>query len=294
MACQLWHGAPSSRASPSLLLLVSWICTFVSEHRANLDKALGYSIISPIINGLACVTFFLFYLLYKYLFLYVYNQPSTSDTGGLFYPKAIQHVFVGLYIQQICLCALFFLSRNQDHKPSAVPQGALMVVLIVITAGFQAIMNNSYGPLLQALPLTLQNRTYSAEDTTEPSSSTSPKHNVSGVNPSSIHHEAPSSHTDSSKGKQALIEEEEDDGNTPPPTNPATDDDKDAELESFGFAHPAISHPQRIVWIPHDALGLGEKEIAENNKAGIRVSDTNATMDLTGKVDVSGNPPDFL
>ncbi|KAJ3482345.1 hypothetical protein NLJ89_g12144 [Agrocybe chaxingu] len=64
---------------------------------------LGYSIISPIINGLACATFFMFYQLYKYLFLYAYQQPVETDTGGLFYPKAIQHVFVGLYIQQICL-----------------------------------------------------------------------------------------------------------------------------------------------------------------------------------------------
>lgn len=69
--------------------------------------ALGYSIISPIINGLAVFTFFLFYLLYKYLFLYQYTQPPTSDTGGLFFPKAIQHVFVGLYVQQVGVSSLY-------------------------------------------------------------------------------------------------------------------------------------------------------------------------------------------
>jgi len=95
--------------------------------------ALGYSIISPIINGLACVAFFLFYCLYKYLFLYQLNMPPSSDTGGLFFPKAIQHVFVGLYVQQICLCALFFLAQNDQGKASAVPEGALMVVLIIFT-----------------------------------------------------------------------------------------------------------------------------------------------------------------
>lgn len=56
-----------------------------------------------------------------------------ADTGGLFFPKAIQHVFVGLYVQQICLAALFFLARDERGSASAVPEGALMIVLIVVT-----------------------------------------------------------------------------------------------------------------------------------------------------------------
>lgn len=95
--------------------------------------ALGYSIISPIINGLAVLAFFLFYQLYKYLFLYQFTQSPATDTGGLFYPRAIQHVFVGMYVQQICLCALFFLARDENNHASAVPEGILMVVLIFLT-----------------------------------------------------------------------------------------------------------------------------------------------------------------
>lgn len=95
--------------------------------------AITYSVISPIINGLACFTFFVFYLLWKYLFLYQLDQPASGDTGGIFFPKAIQHVFVGLYIQQICLAALFFLAQNANKKQSAIPEGALMIVLIVVT-----------------------------------------------------------------------------------------------------------------------------------------------------------------
>ena len=94
----------------------------------------GYSIISPVINGLAFAAFLLFYFLYKYLFTWVNDQPRSSETGGLFFPKAIQHLFVGLYVQQVCLCALFFLARDGDNSPSAIPEGALMVVLIVFTA----------------------------------------------------------------------------------------------------------------------------------------------------------------
>ena len=72
-------------------------------------------------------TFFLFYHLWKYLFLWQLDggaQAGGSETGGLFFPKAIQHIFVGLYIQQICLAALFFLARDQNNDASAVPEGA--------------------------------------------------------------------------------------------------------------------------------------------------------------------------
>ena len=79
----------------------------------------------------------MFYQLYKYLFLYVYQQPTTTDTGGLFYPKAFQHVLVGLYVQQICLCALFFLATDNNGHHNSIAEGAFMVVLIVITVSFE-------------------------------------------------------------------------------------------------------------------------------------------------------------
>lgn len=83
-------------------------------------------IISPIIVGLATVAFFLFYQVWKYLFLWQMGQPESGDTGGLFFPKALTHVFVGVYIQQVCLAALFFLG--------GVPiEGGFTVVLIIAT-----------------------------------------------------------------------------------------------------------------------------------------------------------------
>ena len=93
----------------------------------------GYSVISPIINGFAFITFFLLYMLYKYLFTWINDHSPSSDTGGLFFPKAIHHLFVGLYVQQISLCILFFLPLGDSNKPSAIPEGALMVMLIVFT-----------------------------------------------------------------------------------------------------------------------------------------------------------------
>ena len=90
-------------------------------------------VISPIINGFACFTFFMFYQAWKYAFTWQLDQSAASETGGLFFPKAIQHIFVGMYVQQVCLAALFFLAQDENRRPSAIPMGALMVVLIFFT-----------------------------------------------------------------------------------------------------------------------------------------------------------------
>jgi hypothetical protein len=85
-----------------------------------------YMIISPVIVGLSCVAFFLFYQAWKYLFLWQLGQPAWGDTGGLFFPKALTHVFVGIYIQLACLTALFLLGK-------AYPEGGLAAALIAVT-----------------------------------------------------------------------------------------------------------------------------------------------------------------
>ncbi|CAA7269965.1 unnamed protein product [Cyclocybe aegerita] len=244
---------------------------------------LGYSIISPIINGLACATFFMFYQLYKYLFLYVYQQPIETDTGGLFYPKAIQHVFVGLYVQQVCLCALFFLARDENDNASSIPQGALMVVLIVITAGFNIIINNSYGPLLSALPLSLQDKTYAQPELDVSIAAADTDGAAATAGPSSSSGHDPESSTTESPVRDKA-----------PPTADAADVAAKEEEESYGFAHPAASRPQRTVWIPKDKLGLVEEEQRACKEAGVRVGVDHATMDAKGKVDISGGPPDLI
>lgn len=66
------------------------------------------------------------------------------------------------------------------------------------------------------------------------------------------------------------------------------------EEESYGFAHPAASRPQRIVWIPKDTLGLIGQEVRACKEAGVRVSHVRAVMDETGKVGIDGGPPDMI
>ncbi|KAJ7754438.1 hypothetical protein B0H16DRAFT_744297 [Mycena metata] len=251
--------------------------------------ALVYSVISPIINGLACFTFFMFYQLYKYLFLWQFEQPASSDTGGLFFPKAMTHIFVGLYIQQICMAGLFFLARDQNKKASSLPEGILMVILIVFTILFQMLINNSYGPLTHALPLSLADKTFSAA----PSNRAATFNGPSGPET----HEMSEPRTQADKKGAAGVHENPNDEEYEGLRDEQKADHREARIKSeeeYGFAHPAASRPQRIVWFPRDRLGLAAEEERACEEAGVHASTKDAEMSEKGKVDISGAPPDLV
>ena len=69
---------------------------------------------------------------------------------------------------------------------------------------------------------------------------------------------------------------------------------QEEEFETYGFAHPAVSRPQRVVWIPKDTLGLTEEEVKGCEEAKVKVGFRNAKLDETGKVDIDGGPPDLI
>ncbi|KAI8451639.1 hypothetical protein BY996DRAFT_7281872 [Phakopsora pachyrhizi] len=116
---------------------------------------LAYSIIAPIMSLLALFAFSLHWIVYKYLFLFVFDIPPAHDTGGRFFPLAMNHLFIGLYFSQICLTGLFFLARNSSDDPSSIPQGAIMIVLIIATFFCHILIRNSYTPLTMYVPLNM-------------------------------------------------------------------------------------------------------------------------------------------
>ncbi|KAG8922564.1 hypothetical protein FRC02_011782 [Tulasnella sp. 418] len=128
--------------------------------RISLVAAIGlaYSIISPVINGLALLSFFLLWLAWKFLFTWVFDQPDAQETGGLYFPLAISNLFVGLYIEQICLAGLFFLATDEHGNRSSLPQGILTVVLLAITFAAQILLRKSYGPITEHLPVSVMNK----------------------------------------------------------------------------------------------------------------------------------------
>jgi len=113
-----------------------------------------YSVISPLILLFNIVTFSLFWFVYRYNTLYV--TRFTRDTGGLLYPNAINFTFVGIYVMEIALIGMFFLVRDETGQVSCAGQGIGTVVMMILTAGYQWLLNNAFSPLFRYLPITLE------------------------------------------------------------------------------------------------------------------------------------------
>lgn len=138
---------------------MSEIITFKRDRGTNLSPGLIYSVISPLILIFNIITFSLFWLVYRYNTLYV--TKFRFDTGGLLYPKAINQLFTGLYVMELCLVGLFFLVRDADDAGRAVGtpckgQAIVMIVVFLLTILYQYLLNKAFGPLFRYLPITLE------------------------------------------------------------------------------------------------------------------------------------------
>jgi hypothetical protein len=112
---------------------------------------LAYSIISPMVNAFIAVGFLLMWFVYKYLFLCAYARPALPrqrlnecrrlrhaclgrdrwsllpdghpglpllDSSASPCLRLAQHIFVGLYIEELCLTGLFFLGNSAIQRRS--------------------------------------------------------------------------------------------------------------------------------------------------------------------------------
>ncbi|KAK0463530.1 DUF221 family protein [Desarmillaria tabescens] len=116
--------------------------------------AFAYSVLNPLINVMALLSYVMFYLAFKFLCTQVFDQPDQSETGGLYFPMAVSNLFVGLYIQQICLACLFFL-KVSITRTSSIIEGAFMIILVAITACVQIYIHHSFDPITTYLPMSL-------------------------------------------------------------------------------------------------------------------------------------------
>ncbi|KAJ5238396.1 hypothetical protein N7468_003015 [Penicillium chermesinum] len=113
-----------------------------------------YCVIAPLILVFNVITFGLFWFVYRYNTLYV--TKFRFDTGGLLFPCAINQLFTGLYVMELSLIGLFFLVQDQHGDVACKGQAIVMIVVMVLTVGYQILLNNAFGPLIRYLPITLE------------------------------------------------------------------------------------------------------------------------------------------
>lgn len=108
--------------------------------------ALTYAFIAPLVLVFAAGGMFVTQIVWKYNLMYVID--SDMDTKGLFYPRALMHLVIGLYLAEICLIGIFALK-------AAYTSVALMVLFFVFTGLVHFSLGDAIAPLLLNLPQTL-------------------------------------------------------------------------------------------------------------------------------------------
>lgn len=111
-----------------------------------------YAIISPIILPFQLLVFILSWSIH----INTVPHNNAQDYGGIFYPKAIKHLLVGIYTMQISLLSLFLLVRNSQGQAACIGQVVLCTMAVALTALYHLFLRTLYDPLLQHSPASIR------------------------------------------------------------------------------------------------------------------------------------------
>jgi hypothetical protein len=101
------------------------------------------------VTAFSALGLYFFYFAYRYNIMYVYS--TGVDTKGLLYPRALQQLFVGLYIAEVCMIGLVAVSFGKNHNAAIGPL-ILLILLLVVTVLYNVALNSAIAPLLRYLP----------------------------------------------------------------------------------------------------------------------------------------------
>jgi len=278
-----------------------------------------YSVISPLILIFNMITFSLFWIVYRYNLLFVIN--FRFDTGGLLFPRAINQLFTGIYVMEVCLIGLFFLVRDAQDRVACAPHAIIMIIATIFTAIFQYMLGKAFGPLLTYLPITLEddaairdqefaneqdaarkkhllghqerggedlNNLLEARERAENDGIEMRTMDTPHVNPEAA---AASDGKPTGGGDMPAVELFQ---NIADEIEDLTPEERD-HLVARAFQHPAIRAKRPVIWIPRDDLGVSDDEIIRTMKLSDKVwiSNEYAGLDSRGRIQYSRSPPDF-
>ncbi|KAI4157313.1 MAG: hypothetical protein LQ342_008383 [Letrouitia transgressa] len=234
-----------------------------------------YTVVSPLILVLAILTFGSFLAVQRYNILHV--ASFNTDTGGLIYFKALNQLFVGLYIMELYLVGLFFLVRDKDGQVACIGQGVAMVVSTGLTAAFQVALSQAYKPLITTVPVMLSSGTsgnVSSDGKVEPR----------GHNPAWVY----TVQKRVNRLHQLInrfVEEE---------VSPLKDFEEAEALVSRAevreIEDSALIAEQPEVWLPRDEIGMSRYEIQQTQgfSSRINISDELFVLDKKGNIHYHG------
>lgn len=233
--------------------------------------AISYSIIAPLVLGFATIGFGLIYLATRYNALYVLT--NNIDTKGAAYGRALQQLMTGVYISEICLIGLFAINT----APGPI---VLMVIFLIFTALYHALMRNALLPLIRYLPDNLDDDnsfehtdvgSYELKNNKEsPSELDAPASRGMGKKAGLLVKFFDPRKYSSRQSVKSLV----------PAYAPPRYEEVEEEKAYF---NPVITALKPRLWIVRDEMGISRKECTDSGEV-VDISDEYATFNEKGKV----------
>jgi calcium permeable stress-gated cation channel len=233
----------------------------------------------------------------RYNFLFVYN--ADIDTKGRIFPRALQHLFVGLYIAEVCLIGLFAIGTGSSV--GALGPMILMIIFLIFTALYHIALNSALTPLLMYLPKSMdaEERRLLVEEHAaanggrleEGGYAEGEKYPAAGVasaNGNGYPHAAgPASPTPQKKpgmfAKFLRPDKYQDYASMRRLVPKDVDINYDEQTAETAFFHPAITNITPLLWVPRDTMGVSQQECAQTGQV-IPITDEGAFLDDKNKI----------
>jgi hypothetical protein len=240
--------------------------------------SLAYACVAPLVLGFATIGLFIYYLAYKHQMLFVCQ--TKTDTKGEAYKRALQQMPTGIYLAELCLIGLFGVKK-------AAVQTALMIVLLVITAVINLVLDRVLRPLELYLGVDVwqeQEPQLAREDGVSPNDEAAAHAASHGrrLGLQKLPHPVPRVLSDAFDSIISKSREQveswlyEVSSNEDWPAVP-----KGEELEKAYLA-PVWTSKVPKLWIPSDSLGVSKQEIQQNAADEINTTDEGAEVDRKG------------
>ncbi|TQV92817.1 DUF221 domain-containing protein [Cordyceps javanica] len=256
-----------------------------------------YSVIAPLMLFWSTLGLFLFYLAYRYNLIFV--SETTVDTKGLIYPRALKQLFVGVYLGEICIFALFVLAKTPGPA-------VLMAIFVIFTILYNITLLKTFAPLLRGIPTSLEAETQlsaghlGTAGTDAAIDDKNAEAGKIGTNGASASNGANGAHANGSSAAVPISAKPKgnilqrflkpwiySDYHVLQKLIPADDYDVNNEVSpeeaSQAYLPPAAYQQVPHLWIPEDIAGVSKQEIAETSKV-IPISDEGCTLDDKGNM----------
>lgn len=206
------------------------------------------------------------------------------DTKGLVYPRALQQLFIGLYIAEVCLIGLFAI--NSASGTGALVAMIMMIVFLIFTVLYNISLNSALGPLLNYLPKSLEAEERDLRVAEKGGAS-------NGAGPSSDKADVKSPErtlTDAPHAKPGILTKFLKphiycDYSTMRRMVPHdfVNIEYEPEVARDAYFHPSIKAEPMTLWIPRDEAGVSTQEVRDTSKV-IPITDEGAHFNEKGKI----------